>query len=283
MKTFFLILSLCFSTLYADKVTIYDLGTGSLINLVASYEYSPPIKSPFDMFDVVKSQNNIYLQRDDQEKTVLLYKNKKMSFPQVKDECCNLVVSDHSDELYFIEKIEKEKNIVIFDPKSEKIKQKIKVPYGDNLTISPDGWVYLQHHDFSNDPKAKKTIIYRKKLSKFDNEWEKILEENQLLYIYCTPADSSFSLIGETSSDQHLTKFYNVDKDQHLTYLGEINLSKTPIGKYVTYHNQPQPIFFKDKKIYTFQGGKLTVDKDFTNSQFKNITVEQNNIYGILY
>jgi len=284
MKSIFLIvLSFYFSVLCADTATVYNLGKGNTQTLVASYEYFPPIKKPIDLFDIVKSKEVIYLQRDNLEEVVFFNKDKKSTFLRKGKECCDYILSDNSDDVYAVEKKDNEQNIVIYDVKDGKVKQKINVPYGDNLTVSLDGWVYLQNHEYTPNTKVGRTTIYRKKISNFSNSWEKVLEENKLFYIYCLPTDNSFSIMTQDTENPLFQKFYNVDKNQRLTYLGKMNPSAVPLGKYAVYNNQAQPIFFKDQKIYTFQETELKVDKDFSGSQFKTITVEQNNIYGIVF
>lgn len=284
MKSIFLIvLSFYFSVLCADTATVYNLGKGNTQTLVASYEYSPPIKKPIDLFDIVKSKEVIYLQRDNPEEVVFFNKDKKSTFLRKGKECCDYILSDNSDDVYAVEKKGNEQNIVIYDVKDGKVKQKIKVPYGDNLTVSLDGWVYLQNHEYTPNTKVGRTKIYRKKISNFNSAWEKVLEENKLFYIYCVPTDNSFSIMTQDTENPVFQKFYNVDKNQRLTYLGKMNPNAVPLGKYAVYNNQAQPIFFKDQKIYTFQETELKVDKDFSGSQFKTITVEQNNIYGIVF
>lgn len=284
MKSIFLIvLSFYFSVLCADTATVYNLGKGNTQTLVASYEYSPPIKKPIDLFDIMKSKEVIYLQRDNLEEVVFFNKDKKSTFLRKGKECCDYILSDNSDDVYAVEKKGNEQNIVIYDVKDGKVKQKIKVPYGDNLTVSLDGWVYLQNHEYTPNTKVGRTTIYRKKISNFNSAWEKVLEENKLFYIYCVPTDNSFSIMTQDTENPVFQKFYNVDKNQRLTYLGKMNPNVVPLGKYAVYNNQAQPIFFKDQKIYTFQETELKVDKDFSGSQFKTITVEQNNIYGIVF
>lgn len=285
MKKIFLVMlyASIFSVLYAETATIYDLGKGNSQTLVASYEYSPPIKKPIDLFDIVKSKESIYLQRDNLEEVVFFNKDKKTTFLRKGRECCDYILSDNSDDVYAVEKKDNEQNIVIYDVKDGKVKQKIKVPYGDNLTVSLDGWVYLQNHEYTPNTKVGRTTIYRKKISNFNIAWEKVFEENKLFYIYCVPTDNSFSLMTQDTENPLFQKFYNVDKNQRLTYLGKMNPNAIPLGKYAVYNNQAQPIFFKDHKIYTFQNNELKVDKDFSISRFKSITVEKDNIYGILY
>lgn len=80
---------------------------------------------------------------------------------------------------------------------------------------------------------------------------------------------------------QYFMKFYNVDKSLHVSYLGIATVPQITLGKYVVYNDKAQPIFFDNKKIYTFKNGQLAVDRDFSNTSFDNITVEKNIIYGI--
>ena len=84
-----------------------------------------------------------------------------------------------------------------------------------------------------------------------------------------------------TTNASSILNFYNIDKNLNLELLGAVDTNKFPVGKYVVYDNKPQPIFLKDKKIYIFKSGKLVLDKDLSHTNFNNITVEKNTIYGI--
>ena len=166
--TKYLLLAVAIVTaLNAKTVSLYEVDNSGFENFISSYNYEPRQDDVLEMFDVAKSGQNIYLQREVGKEIIFFKDDKKISFNVEDTDNCCAVVSDKKDEIYLVKSKNNTKNVLVYDVDTHDYKKSINIPNNHHITIATDGYIYLQNYNITSNI----TTIYRNKINSIDKEF----------------------------------------------------------------------------------------------------------------